>query len=938
MADFNARDEEGETISWSLGGADAGDFNIDGSTGELSFARRPNYEMPAGFPATPGDEPDNTYEIIVKATDASPSPNTRDFDVTVTVTDIDETPDITDPPADNLNYPETPYDSDVTPAVVATFSARDEEMQDITWSLGGADGGVFVITKDVDTGNGVVTFTTANPPEYKRPDYERPEDDESLNTYKFTVEASDGGNTGTWDYSVTVTDINETPELTGTPTTTVQYDENDTVEVASYTARDEEGEVTWSLTGADSSQFTIGSNGVVTFTEPPSWEEATDANEDNVYNFTVFATDVESGSPRLTTDSVDVTVTVADLEEEGVLAVDNLEPMVGGDCTPNQLNIPESKNCVVFTLTDPDGGILLDDGEHHWELHQRDPPPSESERPGEWERIPDHYFPFDPTSYYAPNLRELGKELRAVITYIDRRGRGKMAESPATKAVTAELLDNLGPRFVETTDYFIEEGPAGRLVSKALMGWDRDGDTLTFGIVEGELDADLLEVNPTTGELTVLPELDYETGKQVLHFSATLHDGKGLDTDQNVIDDDTLDVTMEFKLTVRNVDEEGMVTLSNPAPGVGVDLLATLVDGDGGIRGEDWEWQRSSNGSTNWFHISGETSRSHTTVQADEDFYLRAIVSYRDAYNRNTKTAAAVTSQQVYGDNGLPLFPSAETGQRAVSENTRAGANIGVPVAAVDPDNDTLTYSLSGMDANSFTIVAGSGQLRTSEALDFETKDIYRVTVKVHDGRDSSGNASTDTDDTQTVTIDVENVEEPGEVTLTTATQSIQARVPVMAELSDDDDPIDIGWQWSRSPDGRTGWVNISGTESYMYTPTLESDAGNYIRATASYTDGHGPDKSAEKVSPRVGDAPPVNSKPAFPATENGQRAVPENTVKDNPIGDPVAAADLNAGDDTVNDPLAYSLTGTDAASFIIDPGTGQLSITVALTFDRIGP
>ena len=103
---YTARDEETETITWSLGGDDAGDFTIDSSTGKLSFAQRPNYEMPAGTPATPGDEPDNTYQIVVKARDTNS--NTREYPVTVTVTNVDETPEITDPPADITDYPRLP--------------------------------------------------------------------------------------------------------------------------------------------------------------------------------------------------------------------------------------------------------------------------------------------------------------------------------------------------------------------------------------------------------------------------------------------------------------------------------------------------------------------------------------------------------------------------------------------------------------------------------------------------------------------------------------------------------------------------------------------------------------------------------------------------------------------------------------------------------------
>ena len=263
--------------------------------------------------------------------------------------------------------------------------------------------------------------------------------------------------------------------------------------------------------------------------------------------------------------------------------------------------------------------------------------------------------------------------------------------------------------------------------------------------------------------------------------------------------------------------------------------------------------------------------------------------------------------------------------------------NVGAPVAADDPENDTLTYSLSGTDASAFTIVTSNGQIQTSEPLDFETQSTYRVTVEVHDGRDGSGNTSTTIDDTQAVTITIEDVEEPGTVTLTTDTQTIQARVPVTATLEDDDGPFDIRWQWARSPNGRTGWANIANATSATYTPTLAEDQGNYIRATASYNDGQGENKTAGKVSPRVGDAPPVNSPPAFPSTEDGRREVAENSGSGTSIGDPVAATDLNAGDSTVNDPLVYSLTGTDAASFTIDAGTGQIRLASGVTLDYEG-
>ena len=80
-----------------------------------------------------------------------------------------------------------------------------------------------------------------------------------------------------------------------------------------------------------------------------------------------------------------------------------------------------------------------------------------------------------------------------------------------------------------------------------------------------------------------------------------------------------------------------------------------------------------------------------------------------------------------------PVFAGSRT-TRSIAENTPAGVNIGSPVSATDADDDTLTYTLGGTDATSFSIVRSSGQLQTQTPLDYETKNAYTVTVTVSDG------------------------------------------------------------------------------------------------------------------------------------------------------------------------------------------------------------
>ena len=350
VATYMARDEEGEAITWSRSGTDASDFTIDASSGVLTFNQRPNYEDPMGTPANPTDEPDNTYEITVRATDASPSPNYREISVVVTVTDVNERPDIDEDTVSS--YAEIEYDATGTRPDVHTFTATDYDAGDtIGWALVGTDAAYL----EIDAATGVLAFRQdAGFGRGPLPNFEYPRDDnaDGSNTYSIIVRAFDDDATDkkTTDYAVvvTVTDVNEVPEFTGTPETAITLDEHDAndnyvvMDQADYVARDEEGGVTWSLTGTDRSDFAISADGVVTFAKTPNYEAPEDSGGDNVYEFSVVATDVQSGSSRRNV-SIAVTVTVRDVEEAGTLAVENLSPAAG--------------ETVTFRLTDPDGSI-----------------------------------------------------------------------------------------------------------------------------------------------------------------------------------------------------------------------------------------------------------------------------------------------------------------------------------------------------------------------------------------------------------------------------------------------------------------------------------------------------------------------------------------------------------------------------------------------------
>ena len=482
-----------------------------------------------------------------------------------------------------------------------------------------------------------------------------------------------------------------------------------------------------------------------------------------------------------------------------------------------------------------------------------------------------------------------------------------------TITVTILVADlNEDPEFPisETGMRSVDENTvAGVNIGAPVTATDDDKDTLTYSL--DVTSRATFDIDASSGQLQTKAALDYETGADRYTVDVTAADPSSAD--------DTITVT----ITVNNVDEAGTVTLSTAQPIVGDLLTATMSDPDGNPTNIEWSWERSPNGTSSWIIISSTsnaiTSSSYTPGAVTEGRFLRAKATYTDGEGAD-KSAHAVFANRVQpaptAPNEPPRFPSTETGARNVDENTRAGVNIGAPVAATDAENDTLTYTLDAAGAMSFDIVATTGQLRTKAALDFETTPRYRVEVTATDTAAGT--------DTITVTITVDNLDEPGTVTLSSL-QPLVA-IPLTATLDDPDDVRgSVTWSWARSPNGTSDWTSISGETSDTYTPVAD-DGGDYLRATASYDDGEGLDKRALAISANAVAVAPGRNKPVLREHPTATRSIPRNTPAGRNIGAPFTATDAD------NDALTYSLGGPDRAGFDLDMSSGQLLTKALLT------
>ena len=157
-----------------MSGTDDDDFTIS-ETGVLSFASPPDYESPAD------SDRDNVYEVTVVAKDDASNSGT--LDVVVTVTDVNEGPEISG--QQGLSFTENQQ----TERVLATYTATDPEDTSAVitrWSLTGTDAGDFTIDE-----SGQLSFRNV-------PDHERPADSGGTTSTTSPCGPPTGGTTATW--------------------------------------------------------------------------------------------------------------------------------------------------------------------------------------------------------------------------------------------------------------------------------------------------------------------------------------------------------------------------------------------------------------------------------------------------------------------------------------------------------------------------------------------------------------------------------------------------------------------------------------------------------------------------------------------------------------------------------------------------------------------
>ena len=596
-----ATDDDNDRLTYTLGGTDEDSFTIVSSSGQLRTKDALDYEV------------ESSYTVTVTATD--PDDATDSVTVFIDVNNLDEDGTVKLAPEALMGT-----------AVTATLEDPDGNISGTSWSW-----------QRSEDQNSWTTIGGATSDTYT------PQAADVGHYLRATAAYTDGEGSGKSARATTTNRVpNRDPDF-GATTAERSVDENTATNTDFDTpveATDPDGhDLTYTLGGTHGSSFDIDDSTGQLRTKASLNHEGRRS-----YSVRVTATDEEGA-----TDSINVTINVGNLDEDGAVTLSSGMPAAGTELRA--------------TLQDPDGGVTGTT----WVWHS-------SSDGSTWTPISGAA-----SSSYTPENTDVGLYLRATASYTDDEGSSKSAEAVSANPVQAAPVPNRAPDFGTTTleRSVDEDTDTGVEFDSPVEATDPDSDTPEYLL--GGTHRTLFDIDSSSGRLRTKAALDYES-RQSYSVTVTARDPSRAT--------DIVTVT----INVINVNEDGMVTLAAITPMMGTALTAALSDPDGGVTGTTWSWQRSSNG-FNWTTITGADLETYTPQTNDIGQYLQAVASYDDAQGTGKSAEASWPDRVLAAENQGPDFGTT-TAERSVPENSLAGAPAGAPVIATDNENDNLTYSL----------------------------------------------------------------------------------------------------------------------------------------------------------------------------------------------------------------------------------------------------
>ena len=877
-------------LSMTLGGVDAGKFTFSTTTGRLSFTDAPDYENPTDLLSTDPSkiEGNNEYIVTISATGGT---GDRAITVpqtfTITVNPVNEKPTYSAIPAQTF----TVGDSAATIDLDGYFSDPDGDTLDYSASSNDTDVAAVSLDNNDDTLLRITPSST------------------NTGTATITVTAADRA-----------TGVQDRMAVEGTFTVTVSPQAGATIS-SDPTTLDENNidnaDLVVDLTGVEyAASGTLSSSHFSIVPTPLTVTGLSVAqiqrNSDTQVRVTVSATNFD-----ITSDiTIAVKILAAGLTGDDDITSDTVTvgaiPDTAPTITTTTYDVEENNDTVAITAedTDQDAGGKLD-AITGFELTgsgaDNDKFTIDDDGTLTFNTTPDYERPHDDdgNNKYEITLTvssgETPRNRTSAVTSVMVRVTDDDEEAPGTITpnITASLTSlevswdaptNTGPDITEYKVHWKESGGSYSSTERFATVTPPAATTHTIGNLNQNTQY-FVCVRATNAEGTT---------------PASLSDCSDVERSATTNNPPTFDGNPPSTITIPE-DTGGGVDVGSP--------FAATTNRDGGqisfeLSGSNLFTIAATGTNAGQISTTAGASFDHETTPS----YMLTVTA-KDGLGGRTEHALTIEIGDV---NEPPAFPDAPYA-RSFDENTAANANVGAPVAATDPDGDTITYTLGGTDASSFTIDSASGQIKTVTAgvpYNYETKPSYSVTVQAS----SSGNPSVEV----TVTITLNDLEEPPAapaITIGTVTQTSIALS--WLEPTNDGPPItdyDVQYREDTTPT----WSDQThdGTGLNTVITGLTGDTLYDIRVRAKNAETTDLNANWREIEQRTSD----NAAPVFnPITAT--REFPENTAAGTDIGTPLPTA-------TDTDTLSYSLRAEDLASFNFDANTRQLSTKSGVTYN----
>ncbi|WP_418138932.1 cadherin domain-containing protein [Marinomonas sp. RS-M-Aa-14] len=657
--DANATDADStsahNSVTYSLKATDDHSaFTIDSTTGEVKLKAAADYETKSSY----------SFTVI-----ASDGMRTTEKTVTLSITDVNESPSVTSGATGSVN------ENAAIDTVIYTATATDVDANDsLTYSLTGDDAALL----DINATTGEVTLKASA-------DYE------TKASYSFNVVATDNGTgnlTDTQAVVVSINDVNEAPVMTSGATGSVN--ENAAINTVIYTATatdvDANDSLTYSLTGDDAALLDINATtGEVTLKASANYE--TKAS----YSFTVVATDNGTGN---LTDTQAVVVSINDVNEapsvtSGATGSVNENAAIDTVIYTATATDVDANDSVTYSLTGDDAA-LLDINATTGEVTLK--------ASANYETKASYSFTVVATDNGTGNLTDT----QAVVVSINDVNEAPVMTSGATGSVN-------------------ENADVATVIYTATATDVDANDSLTYSLT-GD-DAALLDINATTGEVTLKASANYETKASYSFTVVATDNGTGNLTDTQAVVVSINDVNEAPSVTsgaTGSVNENAAIdTVIYTATATDVDANDSLTYS---LTGDDAALL-DINATT------GEVTLKASANYETKASYSFTVVATDNGTGNLTDTQAVVVS--INDVNEAPSVTSGATG--SVNENAAINTVIYTATATDVDANDSVTYSLTGDDAALLDINATTGEVTLKASANYETKASYSFTVVATD-------------------------------------------------------------------------------------------------------------------------------------------------------------------------------------------------------------